>query len=73
MKTSVSIGITSVIGWVTALFAILPAILESIKVNEVAINGPNKWLAIVSIVALAITQIGRYAQAHAKVAAGGKA
>jgi hypothetical protein len=70
MKTSVSIGATTVVGWVTAALALLPSVIESIKVDEVALNGPNKWLAIAGIVIGAVTQIGRYAQAHALIKAG---
>jgi hypothetical protein len=67
MKTSVPIGITSILGWLTALLAALPIIIKSIEEGAVAFGGPEKWLAIISIVAGAITQIGRYAQAHAQI------
>jgi hypothetical protein len=75
MKTSVSIGITSVIGWLTAAVAALPAVIQIIEEGNaaVAINGPTKWASILSVVSLAITQIGRYLQAHATIKAGGKA
>jgi hypothetical protein len=70
MKTSVSIGATSVIGWVTALLGLMPVIVKSVEEGAVAFNGPEKWLAIAGIVIGAITQIGRYLQAVHLIKAG---
>lgn len=72
MKTSVSIGTTTIIGWLTALVAAIPTLVQVIEQGNaaVAINGPTKWTALLAVVAFAITQIGRYAQAHALVKAG---
>jgi hypothetical protein len=62
----VSIGPTTVVGWITSvLLALPPAITEIVALieNEKArLAGPEKWLAILGIVTLAITLIGRYLQ-----------
>ncbi len=67
--TDIKIGITSVIGWLTAAVAAIPVIVQILEEGNaaVAINGPTKWAAIISVISLAITQIGRYAQAHALI------
>lgn len=70
MKTSVSVGATSIIGWLGAVLGLLPVIVKSIEEGQVALGGPEKWLAIAGIVVGAITQIGRYLQAHALIKAG---
>lgn len=69
MSTKVSIGISSVIGWAVALLAGLPVAVKDLEAGKVALAGPEKYLAVASIVSLAITQIGRYLQAHAKAKA----
>lgn len=72
MQTSVSIGITTVIGWLVAAAGAIPVLVSILEEGNaaVAINGPEKWAAIISVVSLAITQIGRYLQAHAQIKAG---
>ena len=70
MKTSVSIGPTTIVGWATAVLALLPAIVASISEGTVAFNGPEKYLAIFGIAAGLITQVGRYVQSHALSKAG---
>lgn len=70
MKTSVSVGATSILGWGSAILALLPVIVKSIETGTVAFQGPEKWLAIAGIIFGAITQIGRYLQAHALIKAG---
>lgn len=67
MQTKVSIGVTSIVGWATAVLACLPIIIKSIEEGTVAFNGPEKYLAILGIVTAAVTQIGRYLQAHALI------
>jgi hypothetical protein len=69
MQTSVQIGITTVIGWLTAGLAAIPVVITILEEGNaaVAINGPTKWAAILSVVSFAITQIGRYFQAHAQI------
>lgn len=64
MNNKVSVGITSVIGWLTALLALLPTIISSIESGAVAFNGPEKYLAIFGIASGLITNIARYLQAH---------
>ncbi|HXJ92642.1 MAG TPA: hypothetical protein VMT20_07140 [Terriglobia bacterium] len=63
----VSVGVTSVIGWLTALLGCLPIIIKSVEEGAVAFNGPEKYLAILGIAAGLVTQIGRYFQAHAQI------
>lgn len=69
MKTSVPVGITSVIGWATMVLGCLPIIVQSVAEGAVAFQGPEKYLAILGIVVGAITQLGRYIQAHAAIKA----
>jgi hypothetical protein len=69
IKTSVPVGITSVIGWLSALGGLLPVIVQSIEEGAVAFNSSNKWMAIAGVVFGAITQVGRYLQAHAQIKA----
>jgi hypothetical protein len=64
MNNKVSVGITSVIGWLTALLALLPTIISSIESGAVAFNGPEKYLAIFGIASGLITNVARYLQAH---------
>jgi predicted AAA+ superfamily ATPase len=70
MNTSVKIGATTIVGWVTALLGALPIIIKSVEEGQVAFHGPEKYLALLSVVSLAITQLGRYAQAHALISNG---
>jgi hypothetical protein len=69
VKTSVSVGATSVLGWMAALLGLAPTIVKSIEEGTVAFGGPEKWLAIAGIIFGAITQIGRYLQAHGLIKA----
>jgi len=72
MKTNVPIGITTQLGWGTAVLALVPLIVKAIEEGSAsfAVGGPEKWLAIFGIVIGAITQIGRYVQAAIKAKAG---
>ena len=72
MKTAVPIGITTKVGWGTALLALIPLIVKSIEEGTAAsvVGGPEKWLAIFGIVIGAITQIFRYVQAAIQAKAG---
>lgn len=72
MQTSVGIGITTVVGWLVTLGGLLPIIVKLLEEGaaSLTIGGPEKWAAIISIVSLAVTQIGRYLQAHAIIKAG---
>jgi hypothetical protein len=63
MNKTVSIGPTTIVGWLGALVGILPIIIKSIESGTVAFNGPEKYLAIGGIVLGCITQIARYVQA----------
>lgn len=64
MNNKVSVGITSIIGWLSALAALMPAIIKALETGEAAFNGPEKYLAIFGIASGLITQIARYLQAH---------
>lgn len=68
--TSVPVGITSLIGWGVSALAIIPTIVKNVEEGKAAffVGGPEKWLAVFSIAAFSITNIGRYAQAvvHSK-------
>lgn len=71
MNNKVSVGITSVVGWLTALLALLPTIISSIESGAVAFNGPEKYLAIFGIASGLVTQVARYLQAHKLIGVGG--
>jgi hypothetical protein len=62
MKPKVSIGATTVVGWLTALVGLLPIIVKSIESGTTAFNGPEKWLAVAGVIFGSITQVFRYAQ-----------
>jgi hypothetical protein len=66
VKKNVSIGPTTVVGWLTSLLLALPPAINQIVAlfeNEKArLSGPEKWLAILGIASLAITLVGRYLQ-----------
>lgn len=64
MNNKVSIGSTTIVGWATALLALLPTIIKSIEEGQVAFNGPEKYLAIFGIASGLLTQVARYLQAH---------
>jgi hypothetical protein len=64
INNKVSIGLTTIIGWTSALFALLPTVIKAVESGTTALAGPEKYLAIGGIVVGAITQIGRYLQAH---------
>ena len=64
VRVSVSVGFSSVIGWLTAIGGAIPIIVKLLEEGEkgLTLAGPEKWAAILSIVALGITQLGRYIQ-----------
>lgn len=68
----VSIGPTTLVGWGTSLLGFIP-ILTKLLSNGLDANHlgtPEQVSALVGIVSLGLTQIGRYLQAHAIVKAG---
>jgi hypothetical protein len=73
MATSVKVGITTIIGYLVFIAGLIPILVKLLEsgVQAVNLSGPERYSAIVSLVSLAITQIGRYAQAHAKIKQGG--
>lgn len=68
-NNNVSIGPTTIVGWLTAVLALLPTIIKSVEEGQVAFNGPEKYLAILGIATGLVTQIARYFQAHKKIPA----
>lgn len=64
MNNKVSVGITSVIGWLSALLGLLPTIIKALEEGNVVLAGPEKYLAIAGIAAGLVTNVGRYFQAH---------
>lgn len=63
-NNKVSVGITSIIGWLTALGAMIPTIVKAFEEGQVALGGPEKYLAIFGIASGLITNVARYFQAH---------
>lgn len=61
----VSVGITSVIGWLTALGGAIPILVKLLEegAKGLTLAGPEKWAAIIAVVSLGVTQLGRYLQA----------
>jgi hypothetical protein len=66
-QISVSVGITTVIGVLTAIGGAIPIVVKLLEegAKGLTLAGPEKWAAIISVVALGITQLGRYFQAVA--------
>ncbi len=67
--TTVKIGTTSIIGWVVALLGAVPLVAKLLEegISAYHVGGTEKYAALFGIVSLAVTQIGRYAQAHAQI------
>jgi hypothetical protein len=74
-QPKVSVGITTIIGWLTAIGGAIPIVVKLLEEGQkgLTLAGPEKWAAILAVVSLGITQIGRYLQAHALISAGGAA
>lgn len=68
-NNKVSIGSTTVIGWTSALLALLPTVIKAVETGTTALAGPEKYLAIGGIAVGLVTQIGRYLQAHKLIGA----
>jgi hypothetical protein len=66
MKLRVRIGITTLVGYLVAIAGLLPVIIDVIEDGTKAaetLSTPDEIAALVGIIALGITQIGRYWQA----------
>jgi hypothetical protein len=72
MQAKVSIGMSTVIGYLVALGGALPIVVKLLEEGQAGLKlaGPEKWSAIISVISLAVTQLGRYAQAHALIRQG---
>ena len=75
VNVSVSVGITTIIGWLTAIGGAIPIVVKLLEEGQkgLTLSGPEKWAAILSVVALGITQLGRYFQAVAAAPSATKA
>ena len=63
MNTNVPIGPSSVLGWLAAAAGLLTTVVQSIENNGALVSGPGKWPAILGVVVLAATNLGRQFQA----------
>lgn len=65
VSIKVSRGLTSYIGWLTAIGGAIPIIVKLLEEGQkgLTLAGPERWAAILSVVSLGITQLGRYIQA----------
>lgn len=65
VRIAVSIGSSSIIGWLTAIAGAIPIIVKLLEEGQkgLTLAGPERWAAILSVVSLGITQLGRYIQA----------
>lgn len=63
ISQKVRVGITTVVGYGTALLGFLPVLVKSYGEGVQAIHGPEKYMAIGAIVFTVITQAGRFLQA----------
>jgi hypothetical protein len=68
-QAKVSVGITSYIGWLATVLGAIPIVVKLLEEGQAGLRleGPEKWAAIFAVVSLAITQLGRYLQAHAVI------
>jgi hypothetical protein len=65
MYKKVTIGATSIVGWLMAAAALIPIAAKTIQSGSgVTVHGPEKWLAIAGIAIGGVTQIGRYLQSY---------
>lgn len=63
MKTSVSIGITSVLGWLGAAAGVVTAVTQSLQEHQDLLTHGNKAAGIAGLTLLALTNGGRHYQA----------
>lgn len=57
---SVPVGITTIVGWLTAIGGAIPIVVKLLEegYTGLTLSGPEKWAAILGVVALGITQLG---------------
>jgi len=63
MRTNVSIGPASVLGWLAAGAGLITCTVQSIETGGALVSGPGKWPAILGVAVLAVTNLGRQLQA----------
>lgn len=64
IRSKVSIGTTSIVGWLTALLGLAPIAAKAVQEGAgITVSGPERWLAIAGVAALFVTNGGRYLQA----------
>jgi len=73
MAAQVSVGPTSIAGWLASAGSFISAFAVGFQGSEAQLNGPAKTLAIIGLAALALTNIPRYFQAQKLTPAGGVA
>jgi hypothetical protein len=59
----VPVGPATITGYLTALVGFLGATTTAISGTEAQLHGPGKWMAILGLVSLGITNLGRQLQA----------
>ncbi len=69
MNTNPPVGLASILGWLTFAGAELTTVTTAATGSQADLNGPGKWTAILGVGALAVTNAGRYLQAHAMIGA----
>lgn len=62
-SSQVSIGPSSVLGWLAAAAGFVTSTVQSLEHGGALVSGPGKWPAILGVVALAATNAGRQFQA----------
>lgn len=70
VKTKVSIGATTLIGFGVMILGLVPIAAKAVQEGSaVTVNGPERWFAVAGIVLGGITSAGRYLQAAQGVSA----
>lgn len=62
-SSQVPIGPSSILGWLAAAAGLLTSTIQSLEGSQALVSGPGKWPAILGVVALAATNLGRQFQA----------
>lgn len=61
-KAKVAVGPTSIVGWATAALGVLPMVVKAVEEGSVAVQGPERYLAVFGIATGLVTQVFRYVQ-----------
>jgi hypothetical protein len=60
---NVKVGPASVLGWLLAAVGLLTTTVQSLENSQALVTGPGKWPAILGVVSLTATNLGRQFQA----------